>query len=381
MNNPRLLILSPTPGRGGAEEYLLDIARTAAQQGWEVSVALELSAATSSIAEELQADSAVSYIDAPLRGDHRWGVPGQAVASARILRRVRPDVGMVVLPLLNLGMGCMIAAALASVPTAVVFQLAPRPVSTGRWQAWCRWALRRRQRWITVSEQNAEAVRRTFAVPLASVTTIYNGGPDPVEIAAQDRSDARLALRTELGLGLKTRVVLTVGRLDAQKGYDDLLEVLPGVLAGRRDVVFAWAGDGDLRSSLESRIRMHGLDSVVRILGHRGDIDRLLDGADLFLLPSRFEGLPFALLEALARGVPALSSDAGGSAEVVRDGVDGLIHRRQDPVDLARQLSWALAHPQEMRAMSVSGRSRAERFSRTRMLQETLTLLADLRDG
>lgn len=375
----RLLILSPTPGRGGAEEYLLDVAGAATAEGWAVSVALELSAVTRTIADELRAESTGSYIDAPLRADHRWNVPGQAAATARVLRRVRPDVAMVVLPWPTLGIGCMLATALASVPTAVVFQLAPWPESIGRWAAWCRWAQRRGQRWITVSAQNADAVHRIFGVPLGTLTTIYNGGPEPVDVSDHDRSRARLALRSELGLAPETPVVLTVGRLDAQKAHSDLLEVLPGVLRRRTDVVFAWAGDGELRPELESRIRALGLEAVVRILGHRTDVPRLLDGADLFLLPSRFEGLPFALLEALARGRPVVSSDAGGSAEVVRDGVDGLIHRRGDRADLARQLSWALAHPAEMEAMGASGRSRARLFSRARMLSETLSLLSGLR--
>jgi glycosyltransferase involved in cell wall biosynthesis len=84
----------------------------------------------------------------------------------------------------------------------------------------------------------------------------------------------------------------------------------------------------------------------------------LLEGSDHFLLPSWYEGIPFALLEALAHGTPVLSSDAGGAPEVVHAGVEGLLHRRSDPSDLARVVAVlgelreepaALPHPRWLR--------------------------------
>ena len=171
------------------------------------------------------------------------------------------------------------------------------------------------------------------------------------------------------------RVALTVGRLDPQKGYDDLLAVVPEVLTEDPDVVFAWVGDGSMRAELESSISRDGLADRVFLLGHRTDVPALLAGADLFVLPSRFEGLPFALLEAMARGVPVLTSDAGGSSEVVRPGADGLIYPEGNRSELSDRLRWALHHPEEMTAMGHSARSRATEFSEDHMLSETLSAL------
>ncbi len=98
-------------------------------------------------------------------------------------------------------------------------------------------------------------------------------------------------------------------------------------------------------------------------------------GADLFVLPSRFEGLPFALLEAMAQGLPLITSDAGGSSEVVRSGVDGLVYPEGDRTELSERLRWALRHPDEMASMGASARSRAAEFSEERMLRETLSAL------
>ena len=285
---------------------------------------------------------------------------------------------MIVLPWPTRGIGSMLAMARSSIPTAVVFQLAPWRVSAGRWGALCRGARTRRQQWIAVSDQNRHAVAATFGVPASSVRTIYNGAARHAHVNTEDLAAARLALRTELQLSADAQVVLTVGRLDAQKGHADLLGILPRVLEGRSDIFFIWIGDGELRAELEAGIRLRGLQHHVRILGYRSDVGRLLQGSDLFLLPSRFEGAPFVLVEALAHGIPAVSSDAGGAPEIVRDHIDGLIYRRGDPVDLARQLSWALDHPEEMRFMGASGRSRADTFSQSRMLRETFAVLEAL---
>jgi glycosyltransferase involved in cell wall biosynthesis len=362
----RLLVVTPTPSRGGAEEYVLTTARAAAAAGWHVTVAFEVTDATRSLAADARQLPGVALLDVPVRGWRRWGVPGQAVATLAALARVRPAVALVVLPWPLLGLGNLIACAMARVPAAVVFQLAPEVVSPGRWSRWCRWA-QRRQRWVAVSEQSARAVRCSFGV--ADVVVIPNGGPEPV---ARDPR-ARTVLRAELGLAAEARVVVTVARLDPQKGHADLL----AAVARHPDVTFVWVGDGAGRAGLEATIAQGGLD--VRLLGHRRDVGAILDGADLFVLPSHSEGLPFALLEALAHGVPVVTSDAGGTPEVVRDGVDGLVHRRGDLADLAAKLAWALDHPDAMRAMAASGRGRATAFSAERMLRETLGLLGALR--
>jgi glycosyltransferase involved in cell wall biosynthesis len=175
--------------------------------------------------------------------------------------------------------------------------------------------------------------------------------------------------------------VLTTGRLHGQKGYEDLLAVLPAVVASRPNAYFIWAGDGHERGELESRIRANALDGRVRMLGRRDDVPRLLHASDLFVLPSRFEGHPFALLEAMAAGLPAVASDAGGAPEIMRDGVDGLIHRRGDVDDLARQLVYALDHPDEMASFANSARRRVRAFSDERMVSETLSLLRELAGG
>jgi glycosyltransferase involved in cell wall biosynthesis len=229
-----------------------------------------------------------------------------------------------------------------------------------------------------VSGQNRDALAATFDLPPDSISTIHNGvrasaRADPAAVAT-----ARAALRQELDLPADARVVLTVGRLHEQKGQADLLAVLPSALKGRPNAYFVWAGDGELRPELESRVRELNLQGRVRMLGRRSDVEDLLLASDLFLLPSRYEGHPFALLEAMALGIPAVSSDAGGAPEIMRDHVDGVIHARGRPDDLESKLTWALDHPEEMEQMAASARSRVADFSVERMLAETLAMLEEL---
>jgi glycosyltransferase involved in cell wall biosynthesis len=298
-----------------------------------------------------------------------------------VLARARPSVALIVLPWPTSGLGLITAAAVSRTPASVVFQLAPWEMAVGRRRSLYRWARRRRQQWIAVSGQNRAAIAATFALPESSVRTIYNGVTTAGAPRDSDVVAARTAVRDELDLPAQARVVLTVGRLHEQKGHADILATLPSTLEDRADVFFVWVGDGELRPELEAEVRRRGLERHVHMLGRREDVETLLLGSDLFLLPSRFEGHPFALLEAMALGIPCVGSDAGGAPEIMRDRVDGLIHARGQADDLARQLVWALDHPGEMKAMAASARTRVADFSESRMIDETLSLLDALATG
>ena len=134
--------------------------------------------------------------------------------------------------------------------------------------------------------------------------------------------------------------ILFVGRLHEQKGVDILIRALSLVLDRRP----AWrvrlrvVGDGPERASLEGLARELRVDGSVTFEGAHADVGPFLDAADLFVLPSRAEGLSNALLEAMARGLPVVVSAIAANAEVVRDGGDGLLFDPEDPEHLASVL-------------------------------------------
>jgi glycosyltransferase involved in cell wall biosynthesis len=114
------------------------------------------------------------------------------------------------------------------------------------------------------------------------------------------------------------------------------------------------------------------------MLGQRSDVTRLLQAADLFIFPSRYEGFAFAVLEAHVAELPVIVSDGGPLPEVVTDREDGLIVPVGDAGALAEATVWALSHPAEMAAMAAAGRRRVLRdFTLTSMAAQTLALLKD----
>jgi len=161
-----------------------------------------------------------------------------------------------------------------------------------------------------------------------------------------------------------------VGRLSWKKGYEFALDAfallrerIPGL---RVDVV----GDGELRADLEARARSLGLEGTVRFLGQRRDVPELMRGFDCFVLSSVIEGMPNALLEAMALGRPAVTTSAGGSAEVVVDGECGLVVPPGDAPALARAVEQILADPVRARAFGARAERRVrESFSLEAMLR------------
>ena len=129
-------------------------------------------------------------------------------------------------------------------------------------------------------------------------------------------------------------------------------------------------GDGSERPALESLAREPALMGRVHFLGERTDLADLLPAFDLFVLPSRSEGLSNALLEAMAEGIPAVASRAGGNTEVIEHGFSGLLFEVDNPASLAGHLAKLLSNPEGALRLGLRGRERVqEDFSLEKMLQ------------
>jgi glycogen synthase len=163
------------------------------------------------------------------------------------------------------------------------------------------------------------------------------------------------------GVGRRPARLLAVGRLTAQKGVDVLLDALarPGLEGAVLDVV----GDGDWRGRLEAQAGRLGLTGRVNFPGWR-DRDALAAvyrAADVFVLPSRDEGMPNVLLEAMASGLPAVASRVAGAEDLVADGETGFLVPPDDPEALATALRRLIGDPALRAAMGARARMRAER--------------------
>ena len=219
---------------------------------------------------------------------------------------------------------------------------------------------------LTVSR----AQRRTYekvGVPAHRLSTVANGirgrGPGP----------GRRAAREALGLDPDRPVVLTVGRLTVMKGHTHLLEAVPGLRRRFPDVAVVVIGRGHLHDALTAQAAALGVSDAVHLPGHRADARQLLDAADVFVLPSRHEGMPLSLLEAMDAGLPVVATRVIGSEEVVADGETGLLVRPRDAAALEQALAVLLGDPLLRERYGRAGRRRFEReFTADRMAADTL---------
>lgn len=154
-----------------------------------------------------------------------------------------------------------------------------------------------------------------------------------------------LTLRRQLGIIENSLIILYVGRLLPAKGPDILLEALSLLPADVRPFRVLIVGEGPLEEALRERAAESRLEGKVDFLGSRGDIAHLLDLADLVVLPSRWEGLPMILLEAMAARRPVIATRVGGIPEVIKNGENGWLVDPEDAQALATTISIALESP------------------------------------
>ena len=173
--------------------------------------------------------------------------------------------------------------------------------------------------------------------------------------------------------------VMTVGRLVPQKGIETLLEAAAQVVACHPQVRFRVLGDGPLRAALEGQARALGLGDRLRFEGHVSAVQDALESCDLFVLPSRWEGMPYSLLEAMAAGRPVVATAVSGAAEVVLDGETGLLVPPDDAGTLAGSIEALVGDPGRAALMGRQGRDRVRReFSLDRMLRSTFAVYQGL---
>jgi glycosyltransferase involved in cell wall biosynthesis len=160
-----------------------------------------------------------------------------------------------------------------------------------------------------------------------------------------------------------TRTILAVGRLDRQKGFDVLLQAFALVAPEFADWRLVILGEGDERPRLSAMMRELGIVDRVSLPGVVPDPERVMAASDLFVLSSRYEGFPNALLEAMAYGMPVISTDCpSGPRQIIRDGLDGRLVPVDDPAALAHAMGGLMGDEPARSALGQHARSVGERF-------------------
>jgi len=210
---------------------------------------------------------------------------------------------------------------------------------------------------------NSEAVRvaaaRDLGVAADSIPVVLECR-DPARLGHPSEERRRRA-RAALDLDETHEVLVNIGRQDYQKGQRHLLRALAILAPSRPRLVLLIAGRaGDASAELESLCDGLGLRDRVRLLGHRDDVPEILAAGDIFVFPSLYEGLPGAVIEAMALGLPIVASDIDPVRETVDDGTHALLVRRESPPDIAEAVRRLLTEREVARSFGARNRARFE---------------------
>jgi glycosyltransferase involved in cell wall biosynthesis len=220
---------------------------------------------------------------------------------------------------------------------------------------------------LAVSEQVREFCIQQDGLNPSKVQTLYNG----LEIERVSQAASRAAMRRHMEIPEQVPVITSVGNIRKVKGIDVLLEAAGHVCRQYPEAVFLVVGrksEAQHCRELESRIASLGLTANFKLLGSREDVFSILQMSDIFCLPSRSEGLPNALIEAMACGLPCVATNVGGSPEVLAHGESGLLVPSEAPEQLAQALTRLLSEPGLARDLGV----RAEKVVRRRFTSEAM---------
>ena len=229
-----------------------------------------------------------------------------------------------------------------------------------------RWAMRQSDHTVMVSR----ATQGQFATALGVDESLFTVVPNGVPPADGDAA----CVRAEFGIDEQDCVLLAVGTLERHKGHRVLLEALTRLVSAGLDtpwkLIIAGGRGGDQHESLLNYIREMKLAPRVRIVTNRNDIPDLLALADVFVMPSLFEGLPMALLEAMVAGKAIVASATSGIPEAIVDNREGLLVTPSDVAGLAEALRNLLTNPVRRASLGQAASVRAEKEFTAQVMAE-----------
>ena len=306
-------------------------------------------------------------------GTDRLGI-GPLAAVLRLVRRGRID--LVHSHGKGAGLYGRLAARRAGVPAVHTFHgihYAGYPAGLDRlYLALERRLARMTEAIVYVSESEARDAAGLGLAPPGRTQVIVNG-IDVRRIASE--ATPRPAARRALDLEPDALVIGAIARFDPVKALDVLLRGFAVLAAGQSTARLVLIGDGPEAPRLRVLAAMLGVDARVRFAGVVADASRLLPALDLYASASRREGLPLAVLEAMACGLPVAATRVSGHVDAVEDGVTGVLVPPDDPPALGRAMDALVANPALREVMGQAGRRRAEeRFAASRMAAETADL-------
>lgn len=240
---------------------------------------------------------------------------------------------------------------------------------------------------VAVSSENLNLCQKCFKMPQDWGKVIYYGRPDSYFVPPV--ATTRNRLRQEVGIPEDAIVCFTAARLTPVKGYQYQLEAIAQLKQSPvwSQIYFVWAGPGatthdNMEPELRQKVSNLGVSDRVKFLGQRWDISDWLDASDIFILPSKAEGMPLAVMEAMAKGLPVIATAVSGIPEELGETGKLLPNPNLDPKGTVRELAITIeawvANSELRQSVGKECKLRAEKmFREERMLQEYLNTIAE----
>ncbi len=329
----KVLLVESGTSVGGTERVVWELATRLPASRFDVHVWLSPASAIDEFAAALS--GAGITVARVAEVDRRFDWKGMLDTWSR-LRKLKPDLLHIhhVWPAADRYLSMLARA--AGVPHLVITEHITGESHSSGQRALKRDELRRADAVTAVTGAIVETLVRDYGIERARVRVVANGADLP-----DDEAEAPIARRWReryLATPLKPLWVIA-GRLEEQKGHDLLFEALAQLVKNGLDFTLVVAGDGSRRRWLEQQALSLGLSPRVQFVGQVEDVGGLLAAADAVLLPSRWEGLPLVLLEAMARARPVVAAAVGGVSDVLQDGVTGTLVPPNDVTALAEALT------------------------------------------
>jgi sugar transferase (PEP-CTERM/EpsH1 system associated) len=249
-------------------------------------------------------------------------------------------------------------------------------VSSAKRRLFNRLLTSRHDRLVAVGGAVKQALVENEGLSAERIEVVHNG------VASQRASlsaERRAQIRREFGVADGDFIILQVARLDPIKDHSTALKALAQTVGQEPRIRLVLVGDGPERPAIERQIADLRLRPSVTMLGQRSDVSELLAAADAFLLTSVSEGLPVTIIEAMATGLPVISTRVGGVPEVINDGDSGLLAPAGDATALAAAIVRLTRDAHLRTRLAENGRERvASRFSEEQMMQRYDDLYAEL---
>jgi glycosyltransferase involved in cell wall biosynthesis len=228
---------------------------------------------------------------------------------------------------------------------------------------------------ISVSDELRKTMRR-YKIPSKVITVIPNGINLESFVSIGIKDDHQ---QVGLGINRESKVIGSIGRLTVEKGHKYLLEAARQVAIEYPNIRFIIAGEGPLKLNLQNYASFLNIEKFVHFIGFRKDIHNIYSLLDILALASTVEGTPMVLLEAMAMGIPVVSTDVGGIKNIIDHQSNGLLIKPRNPNALAESILYLLGNDRESKRLADNARKTVQqKFSDKRMAREYEKVYCDV---